>query len=250
MSASIPSTRSAPAAAQRSGLPPSPRLSGRLRLGGVVYVGNGLLYAVRGIDGTLLWTFPADVTSDPVVTRGVIYVLGAKNGANGAVLPVLQRYAPPAARRYGTCQGRTAECWPPTGMSSAGWIPPPRRRIPLWAGGVVYAVSVSGELLALRASDGVKLWDYPANPRTVPVVAGGLVYVGNSAGELVALRASDGKPIWQFPAVFPLARSWSATRCLSATAPGSTRSAPDTAPAAHAAGCRARRACSRELRTH
>jgi len=121
---------------------------------------------------------------------------------------------------------------------------------PAVAGGVVYAVSVSGELLALRASDGVKLWDYPANPRTVPVVAGGLVYVGNSAGELVALRASDGKPIWQFPAVFPLARSWSATRCLSATAPGSTRSAPDTAPAAHAAGCRARRACSRGLCTH
>ena len=48
-----------------------------------VYVGNGLLYALRGRDGVPLWSFPADVTSDPVETHGVIYVLGANNAADG-----------------------------------------------------------------------------------------------------------------------------------------------------------------------
>ena len=68
------------------------------------------------------------------------------------------------------------------------------------AGGVIYAVSANGMLQALRATDGKKLWDYPANVSVTPAVANGRVYAGSFDGGLVALRTSDGTPMWQLSA--------------------------------------------------
>lgn len=69
---------------------------------------------------------------------------------------------------------------------------------PAMAAGIIYVVSADGKLHALRARDGAKIWDYPANIQTTPAVANGRVYVGSSAGGLIALRASDGTPMWEF----------------------------------------------------
>jgi outer membrane protein assembly factor BamB len=64
------------------------------------------------------------------------------------------------------------------------------------AGNVIYAVSSSSELLALDASDGRKVWGYPASVNTAPAVSKGLVYAIGAGGGLVALHASTGKPAW------------------------------------------------------
>jgi outer membrane protein assembly factor BamB len=80
----------------------------------------------------------------------------------------------------------------------------------LWksdANGGFVSVAISGtlstpsvtaaKLIALDASDGTKIWGYPASVNTVPAISKGLVYVGSAGGGLVALRASNGKPVWQ-----------------------------------------------------
>lgn len=67
---------------------------------------------------------------------------------------------------------------------------------------VVYAVNASSELLALDASNGTKIWGYPANMNTTPAVSKSIVYAGSTGGGIVALRTSDGKPTWDVTTYF------------------------------------------------
>jgi outer membrane protein assembly factor BamB len=52
---------------------------------------------------------------------------------------------------------------------------------PALASGVVYARGTTGELLALRATDGQVLWHFPAPFSIGPVVAGRVVCVSDGA---------------------------------------------------------------------
>jgi serine/threonine-protein kinase len=196
--------------------------------GGSVYFmnatlnGYSYLISLNGGDGTELWAYPDAVgsVSAPVVADGVVYVLGSsqlwalrasdgrliwQSGApdggslatDGTILCGVYRSADiPSVQPQGELLVWRASdgklLWHSTPDGGFG--------APALAAGVIYVVSVSGTLYALRARDGRQLWEYPANVQTTPVIANGRVYAGSSAGGLVALRASDGIPIWQFPA--------------------------------------------------
>jgi outer membrane protein assembly factor BamB len=79
---------------------------------------------------------------------------------------------------------------------------------PAMTPGVIYAIQGSGQqdsdrqgtgqLVALRASDGKRLWSRPALAQIPPAAAGAVVYAASPGGALMALRASDGKLIWEF----------------------------------------------------
>src|SRR5207245_1913802 len=72
------------------------------------------------------------------------------------------------------------------------------------ANGIIYMTlqidTITSALTAIRASDGVQLWRYPASAQYIDSVVqnGSTLYVGANNGLLIALDASTGKAIWHF----------------------------------------------------
>jgi outer membrane protein assembly factor BamB len=68
--------------------------------------------------------------------------------------------------------------------------------------GVVYVASEDGNVYALRASTGAKLWSYATGTSvdSSPAVANGVVYVGSDypANKVYALNASTGALLWSY----------------------------------------------------
>ena len=74
---------------------------------------------------------------------------------------------------------------------------------PAVANGVVYIGSDDGNLYALNASTGAKLWSYNSGhllEKSSPAVANGVVYVGSSDDKIYALNASTGATLWSYNA--------------------------------------------------
>jgi len=74
--------------------------------------------------------------------------------------------------------------------------------VPQIVNGVVYASSFSengsGDVYALRATDGTVLWRKTADGfPVIPIVADGVAYITSDGGVLTALRASDGHQLWK-----------------------------------------------------
>jgi eukaryotic-like serine/threonine-protein kinase len=72
---------------------------------------------------------------------------------------------------------------------------------PTVANGVVYVGSNDGNVYALNASTGAKLWSYTIGPQTpLTAVANGVVYVagGNLNKTVYALNASTGALLWSY----------------------------------------------------
>ena len=72
----------------------------------------------------------------------------------------------------------------------------------LYAGGSVYFVS-GGSVYAIRAADGVSVWQYPADGKktslfsATPALADGFLYVTDDSGNVVKLDTATGKQIWK-----------------------------------------------------
>jgi outer membrane protein assembly factor BamB len=71
---------------------------------------------------------------------------------------------------------------------------------PAVANGILYIGSANGNLYALNATDGIKLWNYSTGGSVAssPAVANGIVYVGSLGGGFYALNATNGEKIWSF----------------------------------------------------
>lgn len=73
---------------------------------------------------------------------------------------------------------------------------------PAVANGVVYIGSDDGNLYALDAASGGKLWSFSTGSGQSildsPAVAGGIVYIGSYDGVVYALSAVTGKQLWSF----------------------------------------------------
>jgi len=76
-------------------------------------------------------------------------------------------------------------------------------------GGVLYASSESGRIVAVDAEQGRKVWEFATGQpiRCSPAVAGGVVYCGSDNGVFYALDAQTGKPVWQFETGGPIQAS-------------------------------------------
>ncbi|HKT06109.1 MAG TPA: PQQ-binding-like beta-propeller repeat protein [Rugosimonospora sp.] len=68
------------------------------------------------------------------------------------------------------------------------------------AGGVVYVGGPAGNLYALDATSGARLWSFPTGDwvDAAPAVAGGVVYVGSGDDNVYALDAATGVKRWSF----------------------------------------------------
>lgn len=72
-------------------------------------------------------------------------------------------------------------------------------------GGVVYASTGRGELLALDPAKGTVKWRKPLGTaaRAAPTIADGRVYVPTLDGQVIALSAADGGKLWSYQAANP-----------------------------------------------
>ncbi len=82
-------------------------------------------------------------------------------------------------------------------------LPAPARGAPTISGGRMFVPTIQNQVVALKTTDGDKLWTYAGSPITAmalglpaPAVEGDMVVCGLATGELAAIRATDGRPIW------------------------------------------------------
>ncbi len=71
---------------------------------------------------------------------------------------------------------------------------------PAVVNGVVYVGAADGNVYALNASTGAKLWSYATGGEveSSPAVANGVVYVGSDDDNVYALNASTGAKLWSY----------------------------------------------------
>jgi len=71
---------------------------------------------------------------------------------------------------------------------------------PAVVNGVLYAGSDSGNVYALNASTGARLWSYATGSQvdSSPAVANGVAYVGSNDHNVYALKAATGAKLWSY----------------------------------------------------
>jgi len=69
--------------------------------------------------------------------------------------------------------------------------------------GIIYWGSGDGNLYAINAIDGKKVWSFNTGAiiHASPVIANGMVYFGDYNGKFYALNTENGEIIWQFKTV-------------------------------------------------
>ncbi|EYD71625.1 Outer membrane protein YfgL [Limimaricola hongkongensis DSM 17492] len=129
------------------------------------------------------------ITAEPVVAGGRVFVMDAEAGVaalstGGA--PLWQRSLVPAADAPGQASGG--------GLATDG--------------ARLYAVTGFGELVALDAATGARLWsqDMGAPGAGAPAIAGGIVYAVSRDGRGIALDAATGRLLWQVSGIEDVAR--------------------------------------------
>jgi outer membrane protein assembly factor BamB len=159
----------------------TPPMSGPVGTDGTFYAvdGDGVVHAVRAIDGTAKWASTAKIPqpTDGVVADGLLYY-GSPDGAVTALNV-----------KDGT------QAWRQPVSSIA-------LRTPTVDGGVVVAVDDHGVTTSLDARSGAIRWTKPTgvDPPGTPIIVGDAIYLGvgsdSTSGKLVALNASDGTERW------------------------------------------------------
>lgn len=158
---------------------------------GRVYVTarDGSAWGLSATDGKVLWTLPGQPgsgvtggTSPAVDGRQVIFpfssgLMIAADKTSGQGLWNAYVAGQRQGRAYASVRDVTGD--------------------PVIAGGVVYAATSSGRIVAVNADTGLPVWSAGEGAVSPPLVAGGSVFVVNDEDQLVRLNASSGEVIWR-----------------------------------------------------
>ena len=164
--------------------------------GGKVFVASGYrsMSALDAATGAVLWTVPVDVPihGAPTVAGARVYVVDVDN----------QIFA------FNTANGQ--QDWSYRGITEPARVM--RASSPAVIGDTVIAPFSSGEVVALRASNGQMVWNQVLSrtSRTSalseirdiagrPVVSRGFVYAVSHSGVLQAMDIRSGQPKWSLP---------------------------------------------------
>jgi outer membrane protein assembly factor BamB len=80
--------------------------------------------------------------------------------------------------------------------ASALWSLTDFNGLPIIDGGRVYAVSVSGRLVAIDERTGTRLWQHEIGSSSTPCVAGNFLYMVSADDQLIAMTADKGAIKW------------------------------------------------------
>lgn len=158
---------------------------------GRVYVTarDGSAWGISAADGKVLWSLPGSPgsgvtggTSPAVDARQVIFpfssgLMVAADKASGQGLWNAYVAGERQGRAFASVRDVTGD--------------------PVIAGGVVYAATSSGRIVAVNADTGLPVWSAGEGATSPPLVAGGSVFVVNDEDQLVRLSASSGEVIWR-----------------------------------------------------
>jgi outer membrane protein assembly factor BamB len=148
----------------------------------VIYVASrdNMVAALRTRDGRLLWQVPTDgpVSGKPVIVGGVVY-------------------ASSETTIYAISADTGRLLWHQTSDKSL------LGGQPIVGEGIVSIALASGSLAAWRMSDGRPLWEASLKDEAlVPVAsAGGMIFADTSRGSIVAVRAMTGQFLWKHDAM-------------------------------------------------
>ena len=138
------------------------------------------VFALKAKDGTMRWqqTYDGHTQSTPAVSGGILFLtrgynLTALDPKDGTILWSNVTDTDPTA----------------TILSS-----------PAVAGSRVYVGSNDGNIYALDAATGIKLWNFTTGDAiwSSPAVADGVVYVGSNDDNVYALDAATGAKLWNY----------------------------------------------------
>nr|WP_280140973.1 PKD domain-containing protein [Haloferax larsenii] len=193
---------------------------------GVVYFGSndGNMTALNATTGEELWyhtlSQPVLVESNPAVVDGVVYfgadddnvtALNATTGQkiwNYTAVDEIQSDATVANNTVFIGGDSSGVFYTMTGDVDGS---------PVYADGTLYAGSRGGDLVALDAVDGSKLWNVSGDDfRGAPVVAGDVLYISDFGnGTVHAFNATDGSELWQYDSptanLYPTPLAWNGT---------------------------------------
>lgn len=159
--------------------------------GGNIYVvtADNVVYGISGADGTEIWNYSGIPETGGFLASAAPAVAGGK---------VIVPFSSGEVMAFGTADGEPVWLDALTrssrfsGVASLNDI----SARPVVSNGVVYAVSVSGRIIAVSLSTGERLWTRNVGSAFTPIVAGDAIFVVSLEGEMVALDRSTGDPRW------------------------------------------------------
>ena len=193
--------------------------------------GNSTLYALNAIYGNIIWDAPNYERTDPKIVNGIIYVGYFFNGPNenDQYIPSYGLHALDASNGK-VIWNYTTDFWVYQPIVAGGavyfvsdkniyalnaltgaklWNYSTNKVLtiygqgmdyefssPTFTSGIIYIFSNrAASMLALKASNGDKIWNYTRAVGKPPIVANGTVYV-DIEGHLCALDTYNGSRIW------------------------------------------------------
>lgn len=159
--------------------------------GGRVYVvtSDNRVFALSSADGSQIWSY-----------RGISETTRLLSSASPAVSNeyVVVPYSSGEIIAFKTSDGqpiwadsltRTRSFTSVSGLSEVA-------ARPVISGGIVYAVGVSGRLVAVKASTGERLWTHNLSSTQTPYLIGNTLYVVGLDRRLIAFDSASGKVRW------------------------------------------------------
>jgi outer membrane protein assembly factor BamB len=173
----------------------SPTLSG-----GVLFVGvEDNVCAFNASTGLKIWNYSTGglILSSPNIVNGMVYI-GSQDGN------VYALNASKGAKIWNyTSAGQSNKAAVESGFGSGAF-----ESSPAVVNGMVYIGSDDGNVYALNALTGAKIWNYTTSIQPLftwgnqvtssPAVSDGIVYVGSVGGNVYALNATTGAKIWNY----------------------------------------------------
>jgi outer membrane protein assembly factor BamB len=167
--------------------------------GGKVFVvsSTNVLHAVNQADGTEAWQFPGIPES-----AGVISAASPAFSGSTVVVPYSSGEVTAFDTEKGELQWADAVIRSTRTMAVSGLTDVAAS--PVIYEGTVYATGVSGRTIAVRLSDGERLWEQSIGSASTPAVSGDAVFIVDLQDNMVALNRATGEVFWR--AALPVIR--------------------------------------------
>jgi outer membrane protein assembly factor BamB len=154
-----------------------------------VVTADNRIHAISGADGSEIWTYRG-------IPEATGLVANASPAVSGDMVVVPYSSGEVIAFKASTGEPVWADSLTRTQLfTSVSGINEVAAR-PVVDGGMVFAVSVSGRMVAVNQKTGERLWTRNISSTQMPLVAGETVFVVSMSGQLVALERSSGKVRW------------------------------------------------------
>jgi outer membrane protein assembly factor BamB len=159
---------------------------------GMVFVvsATNVLHAVNQADGTEAWQYPGIPE-----TAGVLSAASPAVSGNTVVVPyssgeVIAFDAASGTLKWADAIVRSTRTLAVSGLTDVA-------ASPVIYDGVVYATGVAGRTIAVRLSDGERLWEQNIGSASTPSVSGNAVFIVDLEDNMVALDRSAGTIFWR-----------------------------------------------------